>query len=176
MKKKEKKGPDVPKQTREYPMRTTNQDKLLNWGPNEMIHEKSPQYPYYQLPHRGLSTNNTCFHSHSAEKIRRANGSDAVKPDAFASSSHLYRTGSAWGAGMSTMSAAASLGDKTYETTNQRNYQAYQLQHHERPKTCKPRVDEVRTGGFSGHFKTKNQHELKDRHYKPPAVDMIPYP
>lgn len=145
-----------------------------------MIHEKSPQYPYYQLPFKGDSTNNTCFQSHSAEKIQRSNATKgAFYTDAHHASigtPQMLKSGSAWGAGMSTMSQANSFGDNTYETTNQRHYKGFQTKHHERPQTCKPRMDPVRTGGYRAHFKTKNNHELKNRKYKHPAVDMIPYP
>ena len=55
-------------------------------------------------------------------------------------------------------------------------YQPFKIKHHNRPTTCKPVVQEVRTGGFVGHFNTTAGNEFKDRHYIPPAVDMIPYP
>jgi hypothetical protein len=61
-----------------------------------------------------------------------------------------------------------------YETTNQRNFKDYQIKH--RPQTCKPKAEAVRTMGNSKHFQTSHKKEFKRRNYKPPAVDMIPYP
>lgn len=61
-----------------------------------------------------------------------------------------------------------------FETTNQRNFKNYQIKH--RPQTCKPKAEAVRTAGGHGHFKTSYKNEFKKMKYKPPAVDMIPYP
>ena len=66
--------------------------------------------------------------------------------------------------------------DTTYQTTNQNMYKPFKVKHHHRPVTCKPHVEEVRTGGFKGHFNATSSNEYKNRHYIPPAVDMIPYP
>lgn len=66
--------------------------------------------------------------------------------------------------------------EDTYKTTNQRNYQKYNIVHHDRPATCKPKVDTVVTGGVKKHFDSYQRNEYKQRQYKAPAVDMIPYP
>ena len=54
-------------------------------------------------------------------------------------------------------SATSKVGGKnvvenTYQTTNQVNFQKYNIQHYERPETCKPRVDTVVTGGVKKDF------------------------
>ena len=33
---------DLPRQRKPFPVKTTNQEMMQNWGPNEIIHEKSP--------------------------------------------------------------------------------------------------------------------------------------
>jgi hypothetical protein len=37
------------------PTKSSYQADFQNWGPNEIIHEKDPQYPYYSLPFKGNS-------------------------------------------------------------------------------------------------------------------------
>lgn len=37
-------------------LKTAYQNEFQNWGPNEVIHEKDPQYPYYSLPFRGTTS------------------------------------------------------------------------------------------------------------------------
>lgn len=36
-----------------YPMKSSYQSEFQNWGPNGVIHEKDPKYPYYSLPFKG---------------------------------------------------------------------------------------------------------------------------
>lgn len=79
---KEKRQPDVPKDMPPYPWRTTNQQNLVDWGPNEIIHERSPQYPYYALPFKGDSQNARTYQTHSAEKIKTSNGHGFTTPSA----------------------------------------------------------------------------------------------
>ena len=124
--------PDMPKKELPYPVKTTNQQEYQNWGPTEIIHEKVPQYPYYALPFRGDSTNNTCYQSHSAEKIKTSNGLVVKGPDAQMVSNNFYRTTSHFSGSQAGMPYVK---DRTYETTNQNMYKPFKVKHHHRPVT-----------------------------------------
>ena len=45
----------APSPQKTAPMKSSYQNEFQNWGPNEVIHEKDPKYPYYSLPFRGTS-------------------------------------------------------------------------------------------------------------------------
>lgn len=180
------------------PLASSYQAEFQNWGPNQIIHEKDPQYPYYALPFQGNSSyaRTFCGGSNDGKTGRGVPfGMDALKsqygPGGNAMSQHGYSTGygsqGGFGAGypitnahmgkststLRPLAGASELGDH-FQTTNQKAFKNYQIKH--RPQTCKPHADAVRTMGNSKHFKTTNQKEFKKRSYKPPAVDMIPYP
>jgi hypothetical protein len=61
-----------------------------------------------------------------------------------------------------------------FETTNQKNYQAFKL--NSRPGTTKPVVDPVVSKTFSGHFDTFHKKEYKKHDLRVPEIDLIPYP
>lgn len=97
-------------------------------------------------------------------------------------SAHLSQNNFFWSTnGFSSNAGGSQYGgtqvpDKTYVTSNQVFYQDYKIKHNERPQTCKPKYEVVRTGGFPAHFKSYQQKEYVQRKYKHPAVDMIPFP
>jgi len=174
--------------------KTAYQSEFMNWGPNEIIHEKEPQYPFYSLPFQGNSSYSKtfCGGNNDGKSGRGVPfGVEAVnhKNNKSPSSKHGMSTGyanpGAFGGsysynnahmGKSTSNLRPLLGtnDNHFETTNQRNFKDYQIKH--RPQTCKPKVEAVRTGTNPGHFRTTNKMDFKKRKFKPPAVDMIPYP
>lgn len=43
------------------PVKSAYQNEFQNWGPNEVIHERDPQYPYYSLPFKGTSNYSQTF-------------------------------------------------------------------------------------------------------------------
>jgi hypothetical protein len=61
-----------------------------------------------------------------------------------------------------------------FETTNQKVYQAFQL--NGRPLTSKPVVDPVVTKTFHGHFDTFHKREFVKHQHRIPEIDLIPYP
>lgn len=99
-------------------------------------------------------------------------------PSAHLSQNNFFRStnGFSSNAGGSQYGGSQIPPDKTYVTSNQVFYQDYKIKHNERPQTCKPKYEVVRTGGFPAHFKSYQQKEYVQRKYKHPAVDMIPFP
>jgi hypothetical protein len=188
------------------PMKSSYQSEFQNWGANEIIHEKNPQYPYYSLPFKGNTNYARTFCGGSDDGKTGKGvpfGMDALKqrqngtgydPNTFYDSfggkgGGSYGPGNNFGPGggynftNAHMANSASnlrplLGtsdvDANFETTNQRNFKSYQIKN--RPQTCKPHVEAVRTKGNTHHFQTSHKHDFKRMKYQPPAVDMIPYP
>jgi hypothetical protein len=181
------------------PMKSAYQQEFQNWGPNEVIHEKDPQYPCYSLPFKGTSAYARTFCGGSNDgKTGRGMpfGLDAVRSqnNGHGGPNHGFSTGfgSLGGAGTTSGGSPlinAQMGKSAtnlrpilgttdvvnhFETTNQGNYKNYQIKH--RPQTCKPNVEAVKTFSNPNHFKTSNKHDYKKRPFKPLAVDMIPYP
>lgn len=118
---KEKRPREMPKATGEFPVGTTNQEMMKNWGPNEIIHEKSPQYPYYSLPFAGESTNNKTYHNHSNENTKSANGIGLAQPGQhLLAASNFYKTVSGFGNSQGSQYGGGSQNgaERTYETTN----------------------------------------------------------
>lgn len=173
------------------PLKSSYQAEFQNWGPNDIIHEKDPQYPYYSLPFKGASNyaRTFCGGSDNGNNGRGVPfGIDALKQQHNRGNDHGYSTGyGSMGAGYPITNAhmgksasnlkpligQSELGNH-FETTNQKTYKNYQIKH--RPQTCKPKNEAVRTVGNPKHFKTTHKKEYKNRPYRPPAVDMIPYP
>ncbi len=163
----------APKQSEYIGAKTAYQAEFMNWGANEIIHEKEPQYPYYSLPFKGNSNyaQTFCGGSSDGKGGRGAPfGKDTIrsqnnKNDGL--SHHGYSTGYGGGFGGSVhqnahMGGSATnlkplLGanDNQFETTNQRNFKDYQIKH--RPQTCKPKAEAVRTSNNPNHFKTSHK-------------------
>lgn len=179
------------------PQATTYQSSFKNWGPNEIIHEKDPQYPFYSLPFNGNSSYARTFcggdnkgktgrgvpfgfealkHQYNAKKGDPGHGKSVDNGGHFGSTGAFYPTQTYMGKSATNLKplfGGASLGNY-FETTNQRNYKNYHLKH--RPQTCKPKFEVVKNLGNKGHFKTTNKVEHKRFKHRPLAVDMIPYP
>jgi len=195
---KEPKKLKAPPPTEYIGAKSAYQSEFMNWGANEIIHEKEPQYPFYSLPFQGNSNyaNTFCGGSNDGKSGKAApfgesktkNQNNRHNP----SSKHGYSTGYGNKGGPGTFGGSYShtnahmansasklrplLGsnDNHFETTNQRNYKDYQIKH--RPQTCKPKVEVVRTGNNPNHFKTSHMLDFQKRKFRHPAVDLIPYP
>ena len=208
----EKKKMKAPSPQKGPPIKSSYQSDFQNWGPNEIIHEKDPQYPYYSLPFKGSTNYARTFCGGSDDENAGRGmpfGMDSVKGLIGSGKgdprNHAYSTGYNHGpySGMEghggqgghggyggygnssngTMGKsvtnlkpflATTNAGATFETTNQRAFKNYQIKH--RPQTCKPKVEAVRTTGNPQHFTTNHKKEYVNMKYKPPAVDMIPYP
>jgi hypothetical protein len=185
-------------------MKTSYQNEFQNWGPNEVIHEKDPKYPYYSLPFKGTSSyaRTFCGGSDAGNAGRGLPfGEQALKSQyggsGMGSGPHgqsMGHGGSQFGgsgmspgynAGNPHMGSSATnlrplLGATNsgngYETTNQRAFKNYQLKHTQRPQTCKPKAEAIRTKGNKQHYITSHKNDFSGMKYRPPAVDMIPYP
>lgn len=195
----------APSPQKNVAMKSSYQNEFQNWGPNEVIHEKDPKYPYYSLPFRGTSqyAQTFCGGSDVGNSGRGLPfGEEAMKSQYGGSGINFGPHGQSMGYGGSQYGGsgtggpgyhaqnahmassttnlrpllAATGAGNTFETTNQRNYKHYQLKHNPRPQTCKPKAEAVRTKGNRGHFKTSKQNDFTAMKYRPPAVDMIPYP
>ena len=46
----------APSPSHYVPLKSSYQSEFQNWGPNEIIHEKDPQYPFYSLPFKGTTS------------------------------------------------------------------------------------------------------------------------
>lgn len=178
-------------------LKTAYQSEFQNWGPNEIIHEKDPQYPYYSLPFKGNSAYARTFCGGSSDgKTGRGVpfGLDALKQQQYNKNGggmHGHSTGygaqSGFGgnypythshmgkssSNIRPLGGAGDLGDH-FTTTHQRNFKDYQIKH--RPQTCKPKTEAVKTLGNSKHFKTSHKNDFVPIPWRPLAVDMIPYP
>lgn len=179
------------------PTKTAYQAEFQNWGPNEVIHEKDPKYPYYSLPFKGNSNYARTFCQGSSDgKTGRGApfGLEAVlnQNNNQRNGDPRYSTGYGSQGGPGTFAGGKfTNAHKTsatnlrpllgtsdvngqFETTNQQNFKSYNLKH--RPQTCKPKMEAVKTMSGAHHFKTSHKNDYKKRKFRPPAVDMIPYP
>jgi hypothetical protein len=196
----EQKKLQAPSPKQYAPMKSAYQQEFQNWGPNEVIHEKDPQYPYYCLPFKGNSAYARTFCNGSTDGKKGRGmpfGLDTVrnKSDQHANqTTHGFSTGYGSLGGAGTFSGGspvinAQMGKSAsnlrpilgttdvvnhFETTNQKNYTNYQIKH--RPQSCKPKVEAVKTMSNPNHFITSHHADYKKRKFKPLAVDMIPYP
>ena len=184
------------------PAKSSYQSDFQNWGPNEIIHEKDPQYPYYSLPFKGNSWYARTFWGGSNDGRSGRGipfGFDAIKQQYNAKNAphHGYSVGG--GPQMydgntpnkknTYLATQANMGKSAtnlkpflgatgmsyhFETMNQHNFKNYHIKH--RPKSWKPVAEAIRTVSNPQHFNTKNKQEYKFKVPKPLAVDMIPYP
>ena len=175
------------------PAKSSYQADFQNWGPNEIIHEKDPQYPYYSLPFNGNSNYARTFWGGSNDgksgrgvpfgmdalrhqnNQRNAGHGCSVSGNQYPEGKYLGHPANMGGSATNLKPMWATPGMGNYfETTNQRNYKNYNIKH--RPQTCKPTAQAIHTASNPSHFDTKNKLEYKFKVPKPLAVDMIPYP
>ena len=146
------------------PAKSSYQSDFQNWGPNAIIHEKDPKYPYYSLPFKGNSWYARTFWGGSNDgKSGRGVpfGFDALKQQHNAKHAphHGYSVGSA-----NQLSGAFTPNNGNFQFDGKgTNYLETQPSMRKSVTNLKPLCG---AAGMSNHFETMNQRNFKNYNLK----------